>query len=315
MQKDQWLVLILSLPTENATLRMRAWRTLKALGAAVIRDGVYVLPNLPQCNTDCERIAEEVNTGGGYALFTQLLEPDSGGFIDLFDRTNDYSALAQDINLLYQNLQAGAPAQQVRALRKLRKQHVQIAAIDYFPGIGQSQSALALAELEQAASRLSSPDEPAFAEGQVARCALTDYQNKTWATRRRPWVDRLASAWLISRFIDPKAKFMWLASPADCPADVIGFDFDGASFTHLDARVTFEVLIASFGLADAGLERMAALIHYLDVGGIQPPDAPGVENILAGLRDSVNDDDQLLALSNSIFDGLLTQYKKANNHA
>lgn len=315
MKEEFWLVLILSLPTENATVRMRAWRSLKGLGAAVIRDGVYLLPQRAQCSAEYERIAEEVITAGGSALYTQIREPDAADFVGLFDRTSDYLALERDINLLHQSLQAESVAEQIRAVRKLRKQHLHITAIDYFPRAAQAQSAAALVELEQAANRLSSPNEPVSMAGDIPRCAPADYQGKTWATRCRPWVDRLASAWLIGRFIDPQAQFIWLASPADCPTDALGFDFDGAVFTHIDQRVTFEVLIASFGLTDAALERIAALVHYLDIGGVQPPEALGVESILAGLRDSMSDDDQLLALSNTIFDSLFTQFKKANTHA
>src|SRR3546814_6533704 len=83
-------------------------------------------------------------------------------------------------------------------------------------------------------------------------------------------VDRLACAWLIHRFIDSQARFLWLESPALCPADALGFDFDGATFTHIEARVSFEVLLASFGLDQPGLRRIGALVHYLDVGGVQP---------------------------------------------
>lgn len=123
-------------------------------------------------------------------------------------------------------------------------------------------------------------------------------------------MDRLASAWLIRRFIDPKATLLWLASPGDCPPDALGFDFDGATFTHVGARVSFEVLLASFGLETAALQRFGALVHFLDVGGVQPPEAAGIESALAGLRDTITDDDPLLALAGNIFDGLLASFEK-----
>ncbi|MEN9985221.1 MAG: hypothetical protein RI925_723, partial [Pseudomonadota bacterium] len=102
----------------------------------------------------------------------------------------------------------------------------------------------------------------------------------------------------------------WLASPADCPAEALGFDFDGATFTHVGSRVTFEVLTASFGLEPPALTRLGLLVHFLDVGGIQPPEAAGIESVLAGMRDSLTDDDQLLAAASSVFDGLLASFDK-----
>jgi hypothetical protein len=126
-----------------------------------------------------------------------------------------------------------------------------------------------------------------------------------WATRRHLWIDRVASAWLIQRFIDKKARFLWLASPVDCPADALGFDFDGAAFTHIGERVTFEVLLASFGLErDAGLAGIAAIVHALDLGGEQVPEAIGFEAIMTGMRQRLPDDDDLLAEMGSVFDAL-----------
>lgn len=97
-----------------------------------------------------------------------------------------------------------------------------------------------------ACSRILSPDEPHMVIGTIPKLRISDYQQRVWATRRRPWVDRLACAWLIRRFIDPRAKFLWMSNPAECPAGAIGFDFDGATFSHVDNRVTFEVLLAGF---------------------------------------------------------------------
>lgn len=165
-------------------------------------------------------------------------------------------------------------------------------------------------ELEVAVNRVLSPDEPHPVIGQIPRLKLADYQGKTWATRRRPWVDRLASAWLIRRFIDCDATILWLTHPADCPNYALGFDFDDAIFSHVGAKVTFEVLLASFGLDRLGLQRIGALVHYLDVGGVQPPESVGIESVLAGLRETITDDDQLLTLASGVFDGLLVSFEK-----
>jgi hypothetical protein len=90
----------------------------------------------------------------------------------------------------------------------------------------------------------------------------------------------------------------------------LGFDFDGATFSHVGAKVTFEVLVTSFGLDRPGLQRIGALVHYLDVGGVQPVESVGIETVLAGLRETITDDDQLLAMASSVFDGLLVSFEK-----
>ncbi|KRG81002.1 chromate resistance protein, partial [Stenotrophomonas acidaminiphila] len=190
-----------------------------------------------------------------------------------------------------------------------------ITAIDFFPGEARRQVEDTLAELEMACARLQAPDEPRFVAGTIQRLRTADYQGRLWATRQRPWVDRLASAWLIRRFIDPEARILWLAHPADCPPEALGFDFDGATFSHVGHRVTFEVLAASFGLEQGPIARVGLLVHYLDVGGAPPPEALGVESVLAGLRDSVADDDQLLERACAVFDGLLASFRSNGSTA
>ena len=187
-------------------------------------------------------------------------------------------------------------AQARRLLQQVRREYEALVAIDYFPGPAQAQSAQALAEAEAAVTRHFSPDEPQPLHTGIRHLERTAYRGKRWATRQRVWVDRVASAWLIRRFIDPDARFLWLRTPQDCPADAIGFDFDGAAFTHTDHRVTFEVLVASFDLAtDPALSRLGMLVHALDVGGVPVPEAAGFEAILTGVRASCADDDQILA--------------------
>ena len=125
------------------------------------------------------------------------------------------------------------------------------------------------------------------------------------------WIDRVASAWLIRRFIDPEAKFVWLKRVKDCPKRAVGFDFDGAEFTHADSKVTFEVLVASFGLnQDVGLVRLGALIHHLDVGGIPIAEGPGFSTIMAGARALQPDDGALLKAMTPVLDSLYAGYKR-----
>lgn len=198
----------------------------------------------------------------------------------------------------------------LKQARKLRKRFVQISLIDFFAGEAQKQADYALKDLEEGANRALSPDEPHAADSAIPHLSAAEYRGRTWATRARPWVDRLASAWLIRRCIDPDARILWLPSPADCPSDALGFDFDGAAFSHVGAKVTFETLAAAFRLQSPALDRLGSIVHYLDAGGVQPAEAAGVEQVLAGLRETISDDDRLLALASSVFDGLMASFEK-----
>jgi hypothetical protein len=300
----------MALPTANAAERMRAWRTLKGAGAAVLRDGVYLMPESAVSREVLASVERDVVESGGTASLLPINDPMGERFIPHFDRGEDYTKLRAEIEPHLARLTPESALTATRQVRKLRKAFAQIQAIDFFPGTSQQQVDAQLRDLEVAISRALSKDEPSSQALVLERLSPGDFQARTWATRQRPWVDRLASAWLIRRFIDPAATILWLRSPADCPADALGFDFDGARFSHVGNRVTFETLLASFGLDAPGLERLAALVHYLDVGGAQPTEAIGVERVLAGLRASIEDDDQLLAAAGAIFDGLLAAFGK-----
>ncbi|MFK8332570.1 chromate resistance protein ChrB domain-containing protein [Pseudomonas sp. BJa5] len=302
-----WHLLVLGLPTANSTERMRAWRALKACGAAVLRDGVYLLPEHVAGLEALEEIEREVLAINGTAYLFSINEPGER-FIALFDRSGEYAKLRDDIAVCLGQLTGGNALQTARQVRKLRKAFAQITAIDFFPNAQKQQTDSALQVLETAISRALSSDEPASHGEPIAALVQGDFQGRRWATRKRPWIDRLASAWLIRRFIDPTAHFLWLDSPHDCPPDALGFDFDGATFSHVGQRVTFETLLASFQLQSPALNRIAAVVHYLDVGGSQPTEASGIERVLAGLRESMPDDDQLLQAASSIFNGLLIAF-------
>lgn len=149
--------------------------------------------------------------------------------------------------------------------------------------------------------------------GEPQRPHLADFQGKTSATRRDLWVDRLASAWLIRRFIDPQAQFLWLEDVTHCPPDALGFDFDGATFTHVGQYVTFETLLRSFGLEhDVGLQRLGTLLHTLDVGGTAP-EAAGFALLLKGLKHRAADDDVLLSRGRQLLDDVYHAFSTLEN--
>ncbi|MDF9779334.1 chromate resistance protein ChrB domain-containing protein [Pseudomonas baetica] len=306
----KWLALILGLPTANATERMRAWRALKASGAAVLRDGAYLLPDTGACREALASVERDILAINGTAYILPVVDPNGERFIEFFDRSDDYSKLRAEVENCRAQLTADNALSSTKQIRKLRKGYDQLTNIDFFPGKPKQQIDLALQELETAVSRALSADEPHSSNQPIAALSLGDYQGRVWATRKRPWVDRLACAWLIRRFIDPQAQILWLNTPQDCPVDALGFDFDDATFSHVGNRVTFETLQASFELQEPGLNRIAALVHYLDIGGNQPVEAAGIERVLAGLRETITHDDHLLAAACAIFDGLLAGFVK-----
>ncbi|MHC8333749.1 chromate resistance protein ChrB domain-containing protein [Pseudomonas sp. LB3P25] len=307
---SKWLALILGLPTANATERMRAWRALKASGAAVLRDGAYLLPDTGACREALASIERDILSINGTAYVLPVVDPVGERFVGLFDRSEDYSRLRVEIEECRGQLTTENALSTTKQIRKLRKGYEQLTSIDYFPGKSKQQIDAALQELETAVSRALSADEPHSRNQPITALNRGDYQGRIWATRKRPWVDRLACAWLIRRFIDPNALILWLDTPLNCPADALGFDFDDATFSHVGNRVTFETLQASFELQEPGLSRIAALVHYLDIGGIQPVEAAGIERVLAGLRETITHDDHLLAAASAIFDGLLAGFAK-----
>ena len=310
-KKNSWLVFIMSQPGKSTTPRIRLWRLLKGLGAAVLRDGVYLLPYCETLRQALEEQVQGVQTLGGaaYVLAVEPVTATDAHFRALFDRSEEYAALLTTIAHLRTTLAETTEAPARRVLQQVRREYEAIVAIDYFPGPAQVQTAQALAEADAAVTRHFAPDEPQPLHTGIRHLERTAYRGKLWATRQRVWVDRVASAWLIRRFIDPDARFLWLTTPQDCPADAIGFDFDGAAFTHTGHRVTFEVFVASFDLgADPALARLGVLVHALDVGGVPVPEAAGFEAILTGVRASGADDDQVLAAMMPVLDALYTAF-------
>jgi hypothetical protein len=185
-----------------------------------------------------------------------------------------------------------------------------LARIDFFPGEAKLQAATALTELKQAHRQMFAGGEPRSSQRGLRHLDGARYRKRVWATRKAPWVDRLASAWLIKRFIDPDAEFAWIARPSELPKKAVGFDFDGAEFTHVKNRVTFEVLLASFDLEqDAALVAIGKAVHFLDVGGIPVPDAQGLATVLKGAREKAGSDDGLLAEAMRTFDLFYSGYR------
>ena len=305
-----WSILIVTLPTQPNAVRLRVWRALKALGCAALRDGAYLLPSAKGALFD--PLAIEVREHGGTAMVLELSPSDEAQRVELlalFDRTEAYAQWRDTATALQSELAALGETEARRRWRALAEAFQTLRRIDYYPGAAAEQAQSELESLRQAFDARFSKGEPRLQPDHgIARLAARKFQGKRWATRARPWVDRLACAWLIRRFIDPQAQFVWLidtAGSTPAPRGALGFDYDGARFTHIGARVSFEVMLASFGLdCDPKLQRIAGAVHYLDAGGIPVPEAAGLESVLGGLRELHDDDDVLVAAAASVFDAL-----------
>jgi len=297
--------LVLSLPTRNSAMRMRVWRALRDTGCAVLRDGVYLLPPEAPGVAVLSRLESGIRSAGGSATVVgiTLKSPEElARARALFDRSADYGRLVKAFAAAG-SLATLGPRRAQTALRKLEREFERLGAIDFYPGQAKRQALEALGKLRQRYREAYGSGEPNASRKRVKALDHARYRGRVWTTRKDLWVDRIASAWLIKRFIDPQARFAWFDRPSARPRDAIGFDFDGAHFTHAGNRVTFEVLLSSFGLeGDPGLAALGAAVHFLDAGGIPVPDAKGLETMLRGAKEKARGDDQLLAEAMRLLD-------------
>jgi len=307
-----YLALMTSLPTGNSTLRMRVWRALRNTGCGVLRDGVYLLPVESPRAAALAEAESEVKAAGGFAMTVELNFKTSAQLEyvrKLFDRSSEYGAIVARIGAAKTALQRLGKRKADTLVQRLRRSLEVLFEIDFYPGPAQLQAREAMAALEREAQRLRSPGEPHPAKRKVRRLDLAKSRNRTWATRKDLWVDRLASVWLIKRFIDKHARFVWIDRPRDRPKGSIGFDFDGAEFTHIEGRVTFEVLLTSFGLDDdPALASIGHAVHFLDTGGIPVEEAKGLETILRGIQAKARSDDRMALEAMKVFDLFYSAY-------
>ena len=258
---NTWLLLTATLPTHPSALRVRVWRALKATGAGTLREGVYLLPGTAPTAQALWDIEKLIHDSGADAHMLEVSARDGtqdATFQALFDRSDLYAELLQSIKDARKQIKTAKETELHKALRGLEQQLHAIQAHDFFPRKPGEKASAALTALRQEVAQKLSPGEPSASADAIQRLAVADFQGMAWATRKRPWVDRIATAWLIARFVDKAPRFVWLDDPKKCPKTALGFDFDGARFTHVGELVTFEVVAHSFGLeADSGLQRLA----------------------------------------------------------
>ena len=305
--ESRWLALVASLPLEDPGARMRMLRTLESLGAAVMREGVFLLPDTPAARQGLERLAQYVARGGGSA---EVLHVDASGaaqqqaFRRLFDRSARYAELVRDIESLKVGFGISEPSALSRVLQKQRRELEAICALDFFPSEMQqrAKSALAMAEAEVRKLLFPAQSRSGFELGEKVT-------RRTWATRRPLWADRLACAWLIRRFVDPEATFAWLDKGQPAPVGAIGFAFDGAHFAAGGDLVAFEAMIADLGLAtNRALARIGGIVHYLEAKGATIPEAAGMQTLLQGAIRRASGEAELLAEAEKTFDLLYEAY-------
>jgi len=304
---SRWLVTITQLPTEDPAARMRMLRTLESLGAAVLREGVYVLPDSADNRRALERLARYVAQNAGIA---SVLRVEASGHAQdeqlkhLFDRSTRYDSLTKTIESLRVGFGVSDASALARVLHKQRRELESIAALDFFPTAARGRAERSLAEAEAAVKELLFP-----AQAAGAPASGEPMQGRTWATRRPLWADRLACAWLVRRFVDPEAKMQWLDKGTECPPGVIGYAFEGARFANSEARVTFEQMLAGLGLGtNSALARIGGIVHFLEVRGTPVPEAAGVQTLLQGASRRAASDDELLREAEKTFDLLYDAY-------
>jgi hypothetical protein len=302
------VLLMVSVPPNPSSLRVRVWRRLRALGAVPLKRTVYLLPDTPDHYEQFQWLAQEIQREGGEAMLVRVEQIENmspGEVIGLFHaaREPEYRRLAGRYRKLLPTLeQKGAAASpRVQAeLAQLQKDYERLHELDFFEAPGGAE----VERLREAIHmRIRPSEEPRRSE--KAAVDFRQLHGRRWVTRRRPHVDRIASAWLIKRFIDPEATFVF-ADPRDFPADAIPFDTPGAELSHAGADCTFETLLKRAGLRDRRLARLAEIVHEADLrdGKFPRDEARGIDLAVRGLLAAHADDQQVLTHGLTLFEGL-----------
>ena len=310
MSQPPLLLLLVGLPPTPSSLRVRIWRRLRSLGAVPLKRSAYLLPDTPERYEDFQWLAQEIQREGGDATLMrvqQIENVDRADVLRLFHepRDQDYRHLATRYRKLLQGLDRKSAAASARVqdeLARLAKDHQRVREIDFFDAPGGAE----VRRLEEAiAMRTRRPESARRSEAPAPALDLAALRGRRWVTRPRPHVDRIASAWLIKRFIDPKAEFVF-APPAEFPADAIPFDAPGVELSHQGEDCTFETLVKRARLRDRRLMRLAEVVHEADLrdGKYAHDEARGIDVAIRALLAASPDDHQVLAQGLALFEGL-----------
>ena len=307
----RWLLLIHQLPAKPAYARVKIWRRLKGLGAVTVKNSVYALPANAETREDFAWLVREISELGGEAFVCEALLVDGIGDAEvqaLFDaaRDQDYAEIAAAARDLGGKRSDGTDAEFATQMVRLRKQLDEIVAIDFFGADGREPAEGLVSGLE---AGLYEEDNPVTAT--ETKAVSDPLKGRTWVTRQGVQVDRIASAWLIRRFIDPAARFKFVPGTgyAAQPGE-LRFDMFEGEFTHRGDRCTFEVLLAEAKLDDPALVAIGEIIHDIDLkdGKYGREEAAGVRSLIAGIAASHKDDPQRLERGAVLLDDLYSSF-------
>ena len=315
----RWLLFVHQLPSHPSNLRVSTWRRLQQLGAIPLKQAVYVLPDTASAREDFEWLKTEVKGAGGDADVFAADNVDAwsdDALVEEFRRSRQdaYAALARDAENALKRVSVarrprGARAPAIRRLLDIfRERLTAIDGIDFFGSAGRDRVIPLLEQLEghtMNTNRVTTLSTPAAAGD------LAAYQGRLWVTRPRPGVDRMASAWLIRRFLDPRARFAFAADRRSVPEEGVPFDMYDVEFSHQGDGCTFETLCSVFGIRQPALSRIAAIVHDLDLkdGRFGAPECATVSAMIEGLQLAIHDDDALLAQGITLFDSLYRSFE------
>jgi len=315
-----WLLLIHQLPAKPAYLRVKIWRRLQGIGAIAVKNAVHALPMSEGTQEDFEWLLREIVEGGGEAFLceTRLIDGLSDEEIrKLFDqaRDADYQEIAKDARALTKSLRPKVKSDVVNEHRaqaaRLRKRLAEVVEIDFFGAIGREGAERAVGELEARLTEDVSVVRAAKADAKAN--ALTALRNRTWVTRQGVHVDRIGSAWLIRRFIDPEARFKFVSGRGYRPAEgELRFDMFQAEFTHEGDKCTFEVLLDRVAAKDPALRAIAEIIHDIDLkdNKFGRQESVGVRTLIDGIALTTADDVERIARGTEVFNSLYEAFGK-----
>jgi hypothetical protein len=308
MNQDPLLLLLVGVPPTPSSLRVRVWRRLRSLGAVPLKRSAYLLPDTPERYEDFQWLAQEIQREGGEATLVRVQQienvtPDDVRRLFHEPRDQDYRQLAVRYRKVLQNLERKSAAGKARAteeLTRLAKDHQRVRDIDFFGAPGGAE----VRRLEEVIAMRTRRPESARREERPA-LDLAKLRGRRWVTRPRPHIDRIASAWLIKRFIDTDAEFVF-APPAEFPKDAIPFDAPGVELSHQGEDCTFETLIKRARLRDRRLVRLAEVVHEADLrdGKYPHEEARGIDVAIRALLAASPDDHQVLAQGMTLCEGL-----------
>ena len=312
-----WLLLIHQIPPKPNYFRVKIWRRLQRLGAVAIKNSVYALPSSDQAHEDLNWVLREIVEGGGdaslvEARFIEGLSDEQVKEMFRSARDADYQEVAADARELAQKLpRRGAASDEKRAdldpvLARLQKRVGEIAVIDFFHGRAREPVEGLLQDL---AERLARPERAPAKE----TATVEKPRNRTWVTRTGIHVDRMASAWLIRRFIDPDAKFKFVtAREYRHKQGELRFDMFDGEYTHKGELCTFEVLLRSFEMTDAALRPIAEMVHDIDlkVDTYGRPATAGFEQLVNAIAMAHREDETRLSRASAMLDDLYELCKR-----